>query len=202
MPEQKQKKLGRPPLPDKERRRAAMGFRPTPEIRERLEKAAEENKRSLSQEIESRLETSFLKEDAKHEVFGGREQFEIFKLLAGAAGIIEARKGRSWLEDWLTFISVRKAWDSLISSAAPRPPEELSTAYEKIRTVGVPAFPLPPSLGGDEKEWREGQDQFAEWSRASEDAARPANEWRQRIGEAEKAGQDVAMGLFPERRKD
>ncbi len=36
-----------------------MGFRPTPEIREKLERAARANGRSMSQEIEERLGQSF-----------------------------------------------------------------------------------------------------------------------------------------------
>ncbi len=51
--------VGRPPLSHKERRLASMGFRPTPEIRTKLEVAAAENKRSLSKEIEFRLEMTF-----------------------------------------------------------------------------------------------------------------------------------------------
>ena len=57
------KKMGRPTLPKDQRRGASMGFRPTPEIRQRLEAAAQENGRSMSQEIEHRLERSFIMED-------------------------------------------------------------------------------------------------------------------------------------------
>ena len=39
-----------------------MGFRPTPEIREKLEEASKANGRSMSQEVEHRLERSFTEE--------------------------------------------------------------------------------------------------------------------------------------------
>ena len=55
-------RMGRPPLPSGKRRGASMGFRPTPEIREKLEEAAKANGRSMSQEVEHRLERSFTEE--------------------------------------------------------------------------------------------------------------------------------------------
>ena len=55
----KKSKMGRPPLPPGKRRGPSMGFRPTPEIREKLEAAARANGRSMSQEIEERLGQSF-----------------------------------------------------------------------------------------------------------------------------------------------
>ncbi len=55
-------RMGRPPLPPGTRRGASMGFRPTPEIREKLEEASKANGRSMSQEVEHRLERSFIEE--------------------------------------------------------------------------------------------------------------------------------------------
>ncbi len=55
-------RMGRPPLPSGKRRGASMGFRPTPEIREKVEEAAKANGRSMSQEVEHRLERSFTEE--------------------------------------------------------------------------------------------------------------------------------------------
>lgn len=54
---------GRPPLPQKDRKLASVAFRPTPSMRDRLETAASANERSLTAEIEARLEHSFLVED-------------------------------------------------------------------------------------------------------------------------------------------
>lgn len=45
------------------KRAASMGFRPTPEIRQKIEQAAGRNGRSMSQEIEHRLELSFWFDD-------------------------------------------------------------------------------------------------------------------------------------------
>ncbi len=56
-------KMGRPPLPLEKKRGASMGFRPTPTLREKLEGQAAVNQRSVSQEIEYRLQQSFDVED-------------------------------------------------------------------------------------------------------------------------------------------
>jgi hypothetical protein len=58
-----------------------MGFRPTPEVRAKLEQAAQANGRSMSQEVESRLEASFLKEEAKYDEFGGDAYYRLGLLL-------------------------------------------------------------------------------------------------------------------------
>ena len=54
---------GRPPLPPGEKKLHSVGFRPTPDLRQHLERACQTAGRSLSQEIQSRLERSFLKTD-------------------------------------------------------------------------------------------------------------------------------------------
>ncbi len=73
------RKMGRPPLPASKKRLPSVGFRPTPEIRKKLAKAADSSDRSLSQEIESRLEASFLVESFKYEEFGGEQLYWLMK---------------------------------------------------------------------------------------------------------------------------
>ena len=59
------RKQGRPHLKPEDRRLPSMAFRPTRDIRERLEKVSAESGKSLSFEIERRLERSFLMDDLK-----------------------------------------------------------------------------------------------------------------------------------------
>ena len=54
------RKPGRPPLKPEERRLPSVAFRPTHDLRKMLEDAAANSGRSLSQEIDRRLERSFL----------------------------------------------------------------------------------------------------------------------------------------------
>lgn len=51
--------LGRPKKRDEDKRLSPIGFRPTPKMRAQLDLEAQVNKRSLTKEIESRLERSF-----------------------------------------------------------------------------------------------------------------------------------------------
>ena len=58
----KRKRMGRPPKPAKERRRSHFTFRTTDALREQLRAAAAVEGRSISEEIEWRLQQSFERE--------------------------------------------------------------------------------------------------------------------------------------------
>ncbi len=75
-----------------------MGFRPTPGVRAKLEQAAQANGRSMSQEVESRLEASFLKEEAKYDEFGDEEYYQLGRLLMNAIQEGELISGQRWYE--------------------------------------------------------------------------------------------------------
>ena len=113
------KRMGRPPLPPDEKRLASMGFRPTPEIRARLEAAARTSNRSLSQEIESRLERSFLEESSAKEFFGGTQVFALARLIAAVVSVVEAGTGKTWRDDRDTHLQVRAAIDKILDSLGP-----------------------------------------------------------------------------------
>lgn len=68
-----------------------MGFRPSLTLRRELEDAISVSGRSLSQEIESRLERTFLSDHAKFDNFGGKEKYELTKLFAVGANLLEPR---------------------------------------------------------------------------------------------------------------
>ena len=59
------RKRGRPLLKSEDRRLPSMAFRPSRDLRARLEEAAHESGKSLSHEIELRLERTFLMDDVK-----------------------------------------------------------------------------------------------------------------------------------------
>ncbi len=113
------KKMGRPPLPPGERRRASMGFRPTPDIRRELEQAAFANGRSLSQEIEARLEISFAVEQTRAEAFGGDATYAVTKALAAAADAVSQKAKRSWLENAGVYREAEKAIFLLLDAFRP-----------------------------------------------------------------------------------
>ncbi len=87
-----------------------MGFRPTAELRKKIETVAATSGLSLTQEVERRLEQSFLKENADdrvrraiHESFGGEPQLRMAYLFAQCGSAAEAKTGKPWTDDWTTF---------------------------------------------------------------------------------------------------
>ncbi len=100
-------KRGRPPLPADQRKRAPLGFRPTPQTRQALEQAAEESGRSLSEEIEFQIQRAFAKEETNErlreeivngvrEKFGGMRLYEDIQFLAVGLRMVETYRGENW----------------------------------------------------------------------------------------------------------
>ena len=90
-------KMGRPPLPVSERKLASVAFRPTPDIRRRLEEAATESGRSMSQEIQSRLERSLLIDDQMSFMYRDKGAAQLIEHLLNAKILIHAcAQNNSW----------------------------------------------------------------------------------------------------------
>ena len=113
----RKQKMGRPPLPSSKKRLPSMGFRPTPEIRKRLAAAASSSDRSMSQEIESRLERSFLSENFKYEEFGGQGLYWLAKAMT-AAGRLTAEKMGGDFNDPVVQVEVMETMEAFIQSFA------------------------------------------------------------------------------------
>jgi hypothetical protein len=110
------KKRGRPTLPEGKGKRQTLALRVTEERRKALEEAADRSGRSLSQELEIRLERSFDEEAA----YGGTEMAALFRTMAGAASVIRSRLGgKLWSRDAEAFIAVRAAWLRILDQAQP-----------------------------------------------------------------------------------
>lgn len=115
MPGQKRpKRMGRPPLPKEQKKLPALAFRPSGSTRTGLEIAAGESGRTLSQEIEHRIALS-LEEDRQV----GRELNALLRMYAAAANMIEARTGKSMMDDIDTYHAVRLAWQELLRHSCP-----------------------------------------------------------------------------------
>jgi hypothetical protein len=223
------KKRGRPTLPADEGKRFPLNMRTTKELRDRLESAAARTGRSLAQEVESRLEASFLTEDVKWEEFGGSEKHQIFRLMSAAAETIESRKSRPWLTDEIAAIAVNAAWIILASQLLPIPVlKEVRKDFEDATPTplipdvpehpelpDIMAKPLPVKLSNDDKS------KIANYNAAVADyqkkvARREAalaeerdaigrrqqmfDEWYEGASNAENEGVQIAQSLFPPRR--
>jgi len=125
----------------------------TEATRKRLEEAAAETDRSLSQEIEFRLEGSFLDEDSRNREYGGKALRALFKVLSGLTEAIEDRTGKSWDKDRDTYLGVFTAWIDIIDSWKPaasatdlKKSEKRQRESEKLLNEGkalVEAYPEP-----------------------------------------------------------
>lgn len=113
-------KLGRPKLPPEKKRLASTGFRPTPEVRAKLEAAARENNRSLSSEIESRLERSLGQEEDLYQSFGGKHVYAMARMLAAAVMAAESQTGKRWQEDEETYLLAKGTIEALLGALGPK----------------------------------------------------------------------------------
>jgi len=140
-------KPGRPPETPGQRKRVPLNMRTTPQTRERLELSANESGRSLVQEVEFRLEWSFLTEDARRDreetAYGGAQQRALFRAFAAVASIIEERTGNSWIKDEWTAVAVNRAWRELIQEFRPM---RGSVKQLEAITADLPAKPQAPDI--------------------------------------------------------
>lgn len=96
------KKRGRPAKFAGERTRGALTVRLRDEVRSDLEQAATRNGRSLSEEIETRMEISLAqKNQLKHE--WGEDFFQIAAAMAASLSRIEDHTGSLWTDNDETF---------------------------------------------------------------------------------------------------
>ncbi len=146
MPRQTIKRTGkrgprpRGPYADK---RKTLTTRITNKTRENLDAAAKATDRSLSQEIEFRLERSFLQDEADERVrettleviydsFGGEKTFRVMSLLASMVQVVEQRTGKSYFEDPDTNIKANNMISEAINRYGPAKTDEVPSAFEAI----------------------------------------------------------------------
>jgi len=90
-------------------------MRTSPDLREKIEQAAEANGRSLTQEVERRLITSFIFDDSR----GGPHIGAFANMLCAAIQNIELDTGHRWMDDFDTFTRVRGAAERLLEWRNP-----------------------------------------------------------------------------------
>jgi len=126
------KRRGRPPLSPDEGKRYTLSLRVSEERRWELEQAAAESGRSISQELEMRIEQGA--RDTR--ILGGPQMTNLFRMMAAAAQLIEARsKDKNWFSDYEVFISVREAWRRIIDAVMPQPSQELVENLQVLKDI-------------------------------------------------------------------
>ncbi len=132
------RKRGRPALKPAQRKRSNVTIRFRDETKTNLQRAASAAGRSLSEEIEARVE-QWREYDRQ---FGGKELHSLFRMMGATAQIIEERKGQSCTTDFDTFLAVKASWLQLMSNFSPRPQRD-SKGSELIGGLSLD-FELPP----------------------------------------------------------
>jgi hypothetical protein len=138
--------MGRPPMPPEKRKRVSMGFRPTPELRKKLEDASAASGLSMTQEVEQRLGRSFEAEKRVDEIaniarqncydaFGGKGRYHIFELISDAVADSEEYTQEHWMVDPRTFKIAKAAVLSVMNGVGPKAPEV--TEFAAFHYVGV-----------------------------------------------------------------
>jgi hypothetical protein len=97
-----------------------LNMRTDPDLRQLIEESAERTGRSLTQEVERRLRTSFIMDD-QH---GGQHVTAFVNMLGAVIGVVEARRGSRWIEDAETWETVRAATLRLLAWNRPASPED------------------------------------------------------------------------------
>ena len=146
---QPRKRTGPAPRGPFEGKRKTITTRITERNRLRLEEAAEGSDRSLSQEIEIRLDRSFTQDDARYDELGGKDSYKHYRLMELARTLVEEQTGQSWREDYDTYYSLLTAWIHLLSVYAPAKPDgwDDKAARPPLRYDGLLAKePTPESL--------------------------------------------------------
>lgn len=107
-------KNGRP-TEGAEAKRSPLNMRTSPELRAMIERAADLNGLSLTQEVERRLRTSFIFDENR----GGGHIGALANMVCSAIQMIELRTGQRWMDDFDTFTQVRAATERLLLWESP-----------------------------------------------------------------------------------
>ena len=126
-------------LPPGEGKRVPLNMRTTREVREKLEKAAADSGRSLTQQVEYQIEQFQRGDDHEQAVlrmFGlDPDSFLAWRCLSDAISKIEQQTGKSWREDWDAGQQIQAAFKAIVKTfGAKRPVENRLTEKGRLRS--------------------------------------------------------------------
>jgi len=110
------KRIGRPPKAKEDRKAVNFTFRSRGQMRERLQAAAIASGRSISEEIEHRLDESFRTE----ELYGGPRLSAVFRILANHIALAGATAGGDWAKNDQVQVDVAKVFADLLAKNLPQ----------------------------------------------------------------------------------
>ena len=121
-------------LPPGKGKRVPLNMRTTRERRKALENAAASSGRSLVQEVEYRLDRSFLEEDHLSLICGDTRTAGFVREILDSKRLIEAYHEQSVWEDFECYEAIKEALKKLLARRAPEPSGKFKkqmTAYER-----------------------------------------------------------------------
>lgn len=145
---------GRPPMAD-EAKRASFHTRLRPRLRERLETEARESGRSLSEQIEFRLERACRDDDAIDALLNiwfasprnAGVLLTVGRVLHDATTLAGHNDLPDWLDDGGEFEAVKLAIDRIFAALRPAWPEKLSSARSaRLAIVAARAARQDPKI--------------------------------------------------------
>jgi TraY domain len=107
-----------------------------PDLRKKLEQAAKRTGRSLSQEVEHRLNRSFIEDDKIAETFGDRRTFILMRMMADAIHFGHERANLTWLDNPIEFEKAISAALLVLEAIRPEgdvPPDALPTRHYQVQ---------------------------------------------------------------------
>ena len=127
MPKKHERHAGGRPREGEAVKLAPLNMRTDPALRTMIEEAAETNGRSLTQEVERRLRTSFIFDDAR----GGPHIGALANMICSAIQMIELKTGQKWTEDIDTWEAAQAATLRFLRWTRPARPED-----DRLREIG------------------------------------------------------------------
>ena len=130
---------GRKPKGEYRGKSATFTTRIQPELRVALDRAAQEKKRSLSQEVEKRLHESFKFPEWMAREFGPPHIAALSRLVSEVGQTVELLTGKSWREDRFTFEALKSSVNILLDRLAAdgdvQLPDRCAECSEPLRPV-------------------------------------------------------------------
>ena len=108
-------------LPPGKGKRVPLNMRTTRERRKALENAAASSGRSLVQEVENRLDRSFLEEDHLSLICGDSRTAGFVRDVLDSKRLIESYQEKSVWEDFECHVAMKEALKKLLARGAPQP---------------------------------------------------------------------------------
>ena len=105
------KRMGRPPKAASEVKRHGVAFRVNDRLREQIHRSAEENQRSVAEEVEYRLQLSATVAPLVEEMASDNATKELFRVLAKTLRAVRTVAKRANLSETDTRIALKRAFD-------------------------------------------------------------------------------------------